>query len=216
MPFARLPAPAVPCLPLLAALLIPGGAANAQVFDGTVFAGAALMTSDLTEEFSINTGSAVETAVQSHDNALAVGAHLGVRWSALSLEGTVAVIPTDLVTDLSQSADVTEDQRILILGASALYNFPGRFFEFFLAAGAGIKSYSADDPAGGFEAGSDVMFNAGGGARIFLTESLALRADVRDYISTFDAFEADPDSDQPTQTQHDVLLTIGLSYRGGG
>jgi len=69
----------------------------------------------------------------------------------------------------------------------------------------------AGDPAGGFTGGSDFMFNFGGGGRLAVTEVLSLRLDVRDYVSSFDAFE-NANSEQGAKTQHDVQVTIGLSY----
>ena len=202
---------------LLAIFQSRGTPLAAQTVDGTVFAGGALLTSDLSEEFTADVGGGVETAVQSHDNSLALGAHLGVRWSRVAVEGTLAVVPTDLVTDLETSQDITEDQTILLISGNVLYDIiPGRFFDVFVAAGVGLKSYSADDPAGGFEAGSDPMFNIGGGARLAITEALSIRADIRDYISSFDAFEDVEGSSFDAQTQHDVLITLGLRYSTGG
>lgn len=198
------------------AALVPGGAGHAQSFEGNVFAGGALMVSDLSDEFTIGTGTGSETAVQSHDNGLTLGARLGLRWTAFALEGTVAVVPTKLVTRLENSPDITEDQTILILGADALYSVSsGRFLEFFVAAGGGLKSYSADDPAGGFESGVDPMVNVGGGAQLFIAPNVAIRFDLRDYISRFDAFASIPDANEPEKTQHDILLTLGISYRAG-
>ena len=136
---------------LLGLLLAAPG--EAQQFDGTIFAGGALMTQDLTDEFTVNVDGQVRTAVQSHDNALALGTHLGVRWDRLAVEGTLAWIPSKLTTKIEGLEDITEDQTILILGGNVLYDIlPGRFFDVFVAGGAGVKRYSADDPGGGVEA----------------------------------------------------------------
>ena len=183
-----------------------------QQFEGSVFVGAALPTQNLTDEFALNVDGAVRTALQSHENALTFGANAGVRWDRLAVEGQFAYIPTNILTEISGLEDVTTDQTILMFSGNVLYDIlPGDFFDVFVVGGAGIKSYSADDPAGGFSAGSDFMFNFGAGGRLAVTEVLALRLDVRDYISTFDAFE-DANSDEGAKTQHDVLITIGLSY----
>lgn len=211
----------IPRLPTLAlailtplVVLLPAGSGHAQSFEGSVFAGAALMVADLTDEFLVDTGNRVEMASQSHDNGLALGARIGMHWPAIALEGTLAVIPTNLVTRLELSPDIVESQTIIVVGADALYSFAsGRFMEFFVAAGGGLKSYSADDPGGGFESGVDPMVNLGGGARLFVTPNMAVRADVRNYISRFDAFATIPGSEHGPKTQHDVLLTVGLSYR---
>lgn len=197
--------------------VLAAGPVDAQHFDGTIFAGAALMTQDLTDEFTVNVDGQIRTAVQSHDNGLALGAHLGVRWDRLAVEGTLAWIPTNLVTTIEGVEDITEDQTILILGGSVLYDIvPGRFFDVFVAGGAGVKRYSADDPGGGFEGGMDFMFNAGLGARLAISETLSIRMDARDYISTFDAFEDIDGSDEDAKMQHDILITVGLRFVPGG
>jgi hypothetical protein len=201
---------------LAGAVLLGGllGAApvTGQQFEGSVFVGAFIPTQNLTEEFSLNVDGAVRRALQSHESGLSYGANAGVRWDRLSVEGQLAYTRTDLLTEISDIEDITTDQSILMLSGNVLYDiFPGDFFDVFLAGGAGIKRYSADDPSGGFSAGSDFMFNFGAGGRLAVTEVLSLRLDVRDYVSSFDAFE-DVTSEQGARTQHDVLITIGLSY----
>jgi hypothetical protein len=186
--------------------------AAGQQFEGSVFVGAFLPTQNLTEEFALNVDGAVRTALQSHENALTFGANAGIRWDRLVVEGQLAYVPTNLLTEISGIEDITTDQTILMVSGNVLYDIlPGDFFDIFLAAGAGIKNYSADDPSGGFSGGSDPMFNFGAGGRLAVTEVLSLRLDVRDYVSSFDAFE-DVTSDLGARTQHDVLVTIGLSY----
>lgn len=183
-----------------------------QQFEGSVFVGAFVPTQNLTDEFSINVDGAVRTALQSHENSLTFGANAGVRWDRLAVEGQLAYASTSILTELSGLEDITTDQGILMLSGNVLYDIlPGDFFDIFLAGGAGIKQYSADDPAGGFSGGSDFMFNFGAGGRLAVTEVLSLRLDVRDYVSSFDAFE-DANSEQGAKTQHDILITIGLSY----
>jgi hypothetical protein len=186
--------------------------AAGQQFEGSVFVGAFLPTQNLTEEFALNVEGTVRTALQSHENALTFGANAGVRWDRFAVEGQLAFVPTNILTEISGLEDIATDQSILMVSGNALYDIlPGDFFDIFLAAGAGFKQYSADDPSGGFSGGSDVMFNFGAGGRLAVTEILSLRLDVRDYVSSFDAFE-DVTSDQGAKTQHDVLITIGLSY----
>lgn len=203
----RLPGAALIC-GLLAAAPLAG-----QQFEGSAFVGAFVPTQNLTEEFSVNVDGAVRTALQSHENALTLGANAGVRWDRLAVEGQLAYVSTNILTEISDLEDITTDQSILMLSGNVLYDLiPGSFFDLFVVGGAGIKRYGADDPAGGFSSGSDFMFNFGAGGRLAVTEVLSLRLDVRDYVSSFDAFELDPNSQQGARTQHDVLITIGLSY----
>jgi hypothetical protein len=201
----------------LALLLLPASSARAQVgFEGSVNAGGAFFLADLAEE--------INGLTRAHESSLALGAKAGARWARFSLEGELSYVPTKVVVKTSDGFEATEDQNLTIFGVAALLNFPLSLqWEAFLAAGAGLKSYSAEDPttklgnfAPGFESGSDFTFNVGGGFRLWIQDRLNLRLDVRDYISTFDAFELTSQKGELTQTQHDLLVTLGLGWVPGG
>jgi hypothetical protein len=197
---------------LIACAATASGLSAQARFEITPFAGAFLPLTDLTDAFG------TDRVVQSHASAVAFGAHAGVRSGALSFEGTFAYVGTSLDSEGS-NVTIAEDQTILMFGGSVLYNIEmSRFMEFFFAGGLGLKSYSADDPLSppGFEAGSSIMYNAGGGLRHFISPTMAIRLDLRDYMSSFDAFELTPASDLGAKMQHDLLLTVGLSFVLGG
>ena len=139
----------------------------------------------------------------------------GVDLGAVTVEGMFAYVPTEIAT--VGNTTHAADQTIILAGADLLLRKEvNPFFGVFLAGGIGIKSSSSDDPFGelqlqpiGFESGTDFIFDFGAGAWLDLTESTALRFDVRDYISSFDVLEE-------STTQHDVLVTLGLSWRPTG
>lgn len=186
----------------VAAWTAPLQAQERAAFEGTVFGGAGLFLNDFAEEEGVAIGM---------DNSLALGAHAGVRFAdRFGVEGTFAFLPAE--ASLS-SGDVSAgiDTNVLLYGASFLVNFPVREsnLEPFLAVGAGAKRYDADDVEGEeTEAETDLMWNFGGGARIFLSENVAIRLEARNYMSSFDPEEPGLD----TQLQNDVLLTAGLSF----
>lgn len=197
----------------LAVLALPNVVSAQARVEVTAFAGAAVFASDLTDVFG------GDQIVQSLDNAIAFGAHVGARFSSFSIEGTAAIVPTDLISESAAlGVAPSVSQTVLMLGVDVLYDLGGEAFEPFLAAGVGIKSYSADDPLSppGFESGIDPAFNIGVGGRLWITESAAIRIDLRDYISTFDAFDLIPDSGEDAKLQNDLLLTVGISFTSGG
>jgi hypothetical protein len=54
----------------------------------------------------------------------------------------------------------------------------------------------------------------GGGLRFHYNDQLSIRIDVRDWISSFDWFEDDPESSN--ELQNDIILTTGFSVVVGG
>lgn len=202
---------------LISLLVLPPSPARAQAgFDGSVFAGGAFFLADLAPE--------VNGLTRSHENGVAFGARAGARWPRFTLEGEFSYVPTKVAVKTSDGFEATENQNLTIFGVNALVNFPLSLqWEAFLGAGAGLKSYTALDPttkignfSAGFEGGSDFTFNVGGGFRLWVHDQWNVRLDVRDYISTFDAFDLTSSKGEMTQTQHDLLLTLGLSWVPGG
>ena len=202
----------------LGVLLLPNGRAAAQgaEFELSPFVGGAFFLSDLSPARNGTVGAAtVNGLIQSNETSFAVGGRVGLSFGAVAVEGTFAYIPTEIATvgDVTHSAD----QGILLLGADVLLKKAvSPFFGVFAAGGVGIKSSSADDPFEelqlqplGFSSGTDFMFDVGGGIWLDLFPSAALRFDVRDYISSFEVLGE-------TTTQHDLLITAGLSWRPAG
>lgn len=200
-------------LTVLASALGPGTADSQMKVEVAPFAGGAFFLSDLTEGFGES-----GDLVQSHDTGFAPGAHVGLRWDRWSVEGSFAYVPTEIVLT-APDFESRNDQGIVLSGISGVYNGElNPFMELFAAAGVGAKTYTKDDPFDppGFEAGTDFSFHFGGGLRYFISETTAVRLDARDHVSSFDAFELFPESGEEAKIQHDLLLTVGLSFNMGG
>ena len=205
---------------VISLILFSASEVRAQVgFEGSVFAGGAFFMTDLAKELNGLT--------RSHENGFALGARAGARWPRFSLEGELSYVPTNVVVKSSDGFEATESQSLTMFGVTALVNFPLSLqWDAFLAAGAGAKSYTATDPTtklgnpgqfpAGFESGTEVMFNVGGGFRLWIQDRWNVRLDLRDYISTFDAFASTPQAGELSQTQHDLLFTLGLGWVPGG
>jgi hypothetical protein len=202
----------------LGVLLLPGERAAAQgaEFEITPFIGGAFFLSDLGPARNGTLGAAtVNDLVQSNNNSFAIGGRVGLSFGVVAIEGTFAYVPTEIATvgDVTHAAD----QSIILAGADVLLKKAvNPFFGLFAAGGVGIKSSSADDPFEelqlqplGFSAGTDFMFDVGAGIWLDLFPSAALRFDVRDYISSFDVLGV-------STTQHDLLVTAGLTWRPAG
>ncbi len=87
-----------------------------------------------------------------------------------------------------------------LVHGNGVYNFEVASWEKvvpFLTAGVGIHSFSPDAGDGT----TDLAINFGGGAKIFMTERLALRGDVRDNVIFFD-----------NNTTHNLSLSGGLTW----
>ena len=87
-------------------------------------------------------------------------------------------------------------------GLDALYHFnPGGNFVPFLAAGAGGTTLVR--PANGLSDNSDLLFNYGLGVKYFVSESVALRGDVRHVVI-------------PNDTINNIVYTAGVTFLIGG
>ena len=167
----------------------------------TAFAGGALFLSDLADRIVPAGAEGINTPKMG--NGIVVGGNIGVRFGQLSLEGTLGFIPGSY-TGTRTSGSVSVDTQVLIYGGSLLYTLPSenQLMEVFLAGGAGAKSHSPDIG----ESQTNVYGSVGGGLRIFVTPTMALRFEVRDYISPF----------TDGNLQQDVLITAGLSLSPSG
>ena len=204
------------CLGLCLLLPLPPLSAQGPDLELSGFVGASLFLSDLSPGRDATFGtSTVQDLIQYHESSFAVGGRLGVDLGPVTVEGTVAYFPTEITTE--GNTTFSSDQTILLFGADLLLEKDvSPFLGLFLAGGVGMKTYSSDDPfpeiglsPSGFESGSDVMFDVGGGLRLGLFQSAAIRLDVRDYISSFEVAGA-------SEMQHDLLVSVGLSWRPTG
>jgi hypothetical protein len=142
------------------------------------------------------------------DNSLALG---------LGLELGLPMLPFNLRANLDYATEtaVTEEgldheaARTTVLAATAdLVLRPRRLLvvQPYLFVGGGLKQYAFDstDP-GAFRDSSDPTLHLGGGLDVGL-RSLSLTAQLSDYISWYELREGDG------QIQHDLFLTVGLSF----
>jgi hypothetical protein len=165
-------------------------------FELTAFAGGALPLSDLADFIVPPGGERIENPKM--ENGVALGAHAGLRFGQLSLEGTFGFIPSSYSGNTT-GGQVSIDTDILLFGGSLLYTLPSsnQLMEIFLAGGAGGKTHS---PSEG-DSQTNVFGSLGAGLRVFVSPSVALRFEARDYISPF----------TDGNLQNDLLITVGLS-----
>jgi outer membrane beta-barrel protein len=172
--------------------------------DITPFAGAAVFPGDLADELLLCGGLVCDRIDGVGMKAgVAFGVHGGVRFGAWSVEGTFALVPTSLEGTSIIGQTVSVDTNLTLYGVDLLYTLPTEnpLLEVFLAGGAGAKTHSPSDE----ESQTNVMGNLGAGVRVWLSPSMAVRFEGRDYISSFD-------SEGGSSLQNDILFSVGLSF----
>ena len=131
---------------------------------------------------------------------LALGYNLSEHWA---LEG-VGSFSTNVTSDKSNN----EDSRVFGVRGDVLYHFlpEGRLVPY-LAIGGG---YLAIEPDKG-ETDDDLMVNYGAGVKFFLTDRVALRADVRHILD----INANDIGSHPT-CYNNLSYTAGVTFQLGG
>lgn len=128
---------------------------------------------------------------------LAVGYNLTERWG---FEGVAGYLTSDIKNGHGNDAEVYN------IHLDALYHFtPNRALVPYVAAGVGWIGVGGAGPA--YE-GDNAMFNYGGGLKYFLTDDIALRADVRHIL-------ADGDPQQDSDLLNNVSCTVGVTFQFG-
>ena len=132
------------------------------------------------------------------DNSLSVGLRAGYNFTKyFGIEGYAHYVPTD-IENSSTNVDY------LGYGLEGLYHFmPDSKFVPFFAIGVGGVHYSnaTEDTTDGKR--DKITADYGVGVKYFVTENIALRADVR-HVIPFDG------------VNNDLLYTVGLSFAFGG
>ena len=135
---------------------------------------------------------------QDMDNSLSVGLRAGYNFTKyFGIEGYAHYVPTD-IENSSTNVDY------LGYGLEGLYHFmPDSKFVPFFAIGVGGVHYSkaTEDTTDGKR--DKITADYGVGVKYFVTENVALRADVR-HVIPFDG------------VNNDLLYTVGLSFAFGG
>lgn len=179
-------------------------------FQVTPSIGGGLMLSDLPSSYRLTADGSTLTELDGGvlDDALALGLTGGVRiGDRFGIEADLRYLPTT-VNAYSAGSRTVSDANVFLLGGNLSLFLPvgsGRI-EPFLTAGAGAKVYDPDYE--GADTESDFAVNFGGGANLRLTPAVALRVDVRDYVSSLDPDMSGLDS----EIQHDLLLSTGLTF----
>ena len=195
-------------------------AAQGQTLELSPFAGGALFLQDavVCEAGSSCLGQpSADELTRRLDNAIAFGAHVGVRWDRIALEGSVVFVPTDMTTAVG-TVESSGSQSLVIYSAAVRLDVPmQRFVDGFLVVGGGLKQYTQDDPlteigfSEQYEPGTDPMFTAGAGVFMEIGQRTAIRVEGRNNMSKFDGFDATSQAGTRERWQHDLILSVGLT-----
>lgn len=111
----------------------------------------------------------------------------------------------------SEYEDSGDTNRVYVTALEGIYHFnPRGNFVPFLAVGIGGTHYSSGDDE---LVPSKFAIDYGAGFKYFVTDNLALRADVRHVLPLGDDDEY---GDNPHSVHNDLLATLGISYQIGG
>lgn len=151
------------------------------------------------------------------------GGRLGyVAPFGLSLEGHFGYSPAELVLDDGSEVDLDA----LLYGGSLGWTLQlARRAQLYVSAGAGAVRWDPEDNGTGLgigEAETDLDLHFGGGFKLFLTRSLALRLEARDHLlpdalsETRQALSPAISPEASEDLTHNLGLTAGLSLFFGG
>ncbi len=179
-------------------------------FEVTPSIGGGLMLSDLPSSYRLTADGSTLVALDGGviDDALALGLTGGVRMGdRFGVQADLRYLPTTVNAHSAGNPTVTDANIFLVSGNLSLFLPVGiRPIEPFLTVGAGAKIYDPDYE--GADTQSDFAVNFGGGANLHLTPVVALRIDVRNYLSSLDPEISGLDS----EIQNDLLLSTGLTF----
>lgn len=183
-----------------------GGARGPDVhLSGGVLAPLSMLsTSDISFSTEVSSSAAVSGGMTYWLGALGVAARGAWAPAQLGLRptGIGGAVPDDLgeAEYLAGSVDVV--YRLRLSG-------PASAVEPYVALGGGVRRLELDALARPeVRSSTDAMGTIAGGARVALWPPAALRFEVRDHVSRFDATETGD-----SKLQNDILVTVGLSVR---
>lgn len=172
--------------------------------------GAAFFLSGPPARFALQRASGGDQVVTdgSFAHSYALGGSVGVRIIGRGVvEGVLMWVPTELSAERGLEGGRAEVDALLY-SANLLFLLPriGRI-EPFLTLGLGGERLDFDLPE--IDSRTDFMWSFGPGATVALSERLAVRADLRDCVTSFDPHLPGA----ATEQVQDLMLILGLSYR---
>jgi len=177
-------------------------------FEITPFVGAAVFPSTLADALTVceELLTCDRLSDVSMKAGVVMGGHAGARFGAWSVEGSFAFAPASFEGTSTLGATRSVDTNLMIYGLDALYTFPSEnpLMEFFAVAGVGAKTYSPSEGDGQ----TDVAGNLGVGLRVWMSPTLAVRFEGRDYVSSFEG-------EGSSKLQNDILFAVGLTISPG-
>lgn len=163
-----------------------------------------LSTSDISFSTEVSSSAVVAGGVTWWLGAFGVAARGAWAPARLSLRptGIGGAVPDDLGDAEYLAGTVDLVYRLRPAGAAAMV-------EPYFALGAGVRRLELDAVARPeVRTSTDPMGTVAAGARVALWRAAALRFEVRDHVSRFDATETGD-----SKMQNDILITVGFSVR---
>lgn len=157
------------------------------------------------------------------ESTLGFGGRLAYNFTEnWALEGTFGLTPNaepdfgDLDDD--EDDDVGNETTVILAHGNLNYNFmlPNSKLVPFLTAGGGIANFNVDnDDQIEEESETDGLVNFGGGLKLFLSETIAVRGDIRDHLifaSRPNQDPGQPDDEEDSETTSNFEISGGVSF----
>lgn len=155
------------------------------------------------------------------DNALGFGGRLAYNLTdTWGLEGSVSYTNADFdfQDDFDDDDENLPQTAVMLAHANLNYNVPlnNSALVPYLTAGGGLANFNVDnDDNIDEESETDGEVNAGGGLKLFLSETIAVRGDVRNhwiFASTRNLDPDEPDDERDAQTTSNLEFSGGVTF----
>ena len=137
--------------------------------------------------------------------ALGLGAELALAGLPFNLRANLDYVTGSELEAAGTTLDGVDTKILMVAGDLVFRPLPKLILvQPYLYAGGGLRQYDFDtDNTSALEDASDPVIHVGGGLDLSLG-SLALNAEIGDYISWYEVQDSD------SETQHDVFVSVGL------
>lgn len=157
----------------------------------------------------LSAGGYVFEGNQDYKNNYTIGWRVGYNFT----ENIGAELFWNYVPSQFEDDSVDDTNRVYVTALEGIYHFnPKSDFVPFLAVGIGATHYTSSDDE---LVPSKLAVDYGAGFKYFMTDNLALRADVRHVLPVGDDDEQEY-GDNPHSIHNDLMATMGISYSIGG